>query len=139
MSSFLGSRELIYDYYLTILKALQFLKTAKQSSDIFKSLQGGIISKLRMCGVCCKLGISAADEERCVGAEFAARELMASSKLPPNWPDQDYKGRMFLNFCDRRNTDGSISNRNMATDNRYMRTYVHNNRTRTQTIGSILY
>ncbi|XP_045761978.1 disintegrin and metalloproteinase domain-containing protein 10-like [Maniola jurtina] len=60
---------------------------------------GGVIGKARMCGVCCKLK-QAGDTERCLSAEFAARELMASFRLPADWPDEDYKGpNVTLKLC----------------------------------------
>ncbi|XP_052741416.1 disintegrin and metalloproteinase domain-containing protein 10-like [Bicyclus anynana] len=57
---------------------------------------GGVISKNKKCGVCCKLK----NEERCVGAEFAAKELMAAFRLPDDWPGFHKGPSVTLELCE---------------------------------------
>ncbi|XP_050356282.1 disintegrin and metalloproteinase domain-containing protein 10-like [Nymphalis io] len=65
-----------------------------------KTGPGGALSKARMCGVCCQIIAAGDGKSHCVGVEFAARAVMASNKLPKNWPDEDYKGpNITLRLC----------------------------------------
>ncbi|XP_063833509.1 uncharacterized protein LOC135082644 [Ostrinia nubilalis] len=47
-----------------------------------------------MCSICCELNRTVGENGGlCMGAELAARELVAiGTKLPENWPDEDYRG-----------------------------------------------
>ncbi|CAH2237644.1 jg11324 [Pararge aegeria aegeria] len=66
---------------------------------------GGVISKNKMCGVCCNLKKSGSTKEKCLGAEYAAKELMESFELSVNWPDQDYMGpNVTINLCENATT-----------------------------------
>lgn len=57
-----------------------------------------MLSKKKMCGICCLVKASRNAKSRCVGVEFAAKEFLHSSQLPTTWPDEDYNGRKCINM-----------------------------------------
>ncbi|KAL0861524.1 hypothetical protein ABMA27_009042 [Loxostege sticticalis] len=63
---------------------------------------GGLLASVNMCGVCCEVNRTVGESGgMCVGAEVAAKELVATgARLPRNWPDEDYHGpNVTVNLC----------------------------------------
>ncbi|CAH0402987.1 unnamed protein product [Chilo suppressalis] len=64
--------------------------------DCPKKGPGGLISELKMCGICCQLNSTG----ECVGAQIAAGAALLASRLPNEWPDPHYRGpNVSLRLC----------------------------------------